>query len=87
MPLNFLDIIGSMNGFMYAVADNLPPHNFKIANPRQRGEEYRYGLMMEDESKSKTYVVARIFGYILAYLQNCCGRKADVQSYFFNLNL
>jgi len=86
-PFDFVDVVGSMNGFMYAIVDNLPPHNFKIANPRQKDMEYKYGLMIENKSRSKTCIVARIFGYILAYLQDCCGRKADVQSYFFNLNL
>lgn len=85
--INPLDIIGSMNGFMYALADNIPPYNFKIVNPRQEDREYQYKLIFENQVQSKTYIAARILGYVLAYVQNCCGRKADVESYFFNRNL
>jgi hypothetical protein len=82
-----VDLIGSLNGMMYALVDSQPPHNFRLVNQRLPDEQYEYRLVTDSQSRSKTYVVSRIFGYILAYVQNSCGRRADVESYFFNLNL
>ena len=81
------DIIGSFDGFMYALVDKHPPHNFQVLNLREPSTTYSFGLMKEDGERSKTFILSRIIGYILAYLQNGSGQRTDIQNYFFNLNL
>lgn len=82
-----LDIVCSFDGLLYALAEELPPHNFRILNIRESSSIYPFGFMHENENRSKTFVLSRSIGYILAYLQNTSGRNADIQNYFFNLNL
>jgi hypothetical protein len=81
-----VDMVASLDGFMYALVGDSPPQDFRLFNPWPRDSAPKYGIARTPE-KSRLYVLSRIVGYVLGYIQTCTGRYLDVNSYFFNSEL
>lgn len=82
-----VDLICGFMGMLLAIADTSGSGNFRIANPRVKGEMTQYCLLKQNEHYSQANIIARMFGYVLGYLYNTSGRVANFNNYFFNNNL
>ncbi|MEQ8925702.1 MAG: hypothetical protein RLO81_07785 [Fulvivirga sp.] len=78
------DLIASLGGLMYGLIDPTPPHNWRILNPRLANSVVLYGTRSKNKNTSHVHLIARTFGYLIAYLEGCCGRNGSVENYFFN---
>lgn len=79
-----IDIIASLDGFIYGLIDHPTSTNFLIENFRDITRTYRYGLMKKTRTRSQAFILSRIFGFILAYVQKTSGKRASLEAYFFN---
>ncbi|MBT6068451.1 hypothetical protein HOG48_01715 [Candidatus Peregrinibacteria bacterium] len=82
-----IDIITSLDGFIHAIVQNDPPHNFAIANPREKKATYKFGTMVKNKERSQALIVSRAIGFILYYIQNTVGSSGNIDKYFFNEHL
>jgi len=82
-----VDIIASLDGFLYSIIEDTPPYNLLVENTRKEGKVYKYGHLKKNKEKSQAFIVSRILGYVLAYLQNSTGKHSELQNYFFNKSI
>jgi hypothetical protein len=82
-----LDILLSMDGTLVAtIDDTLSDRKFKAINPRHdRPCEVAGMSSLTDDQRRQA--VAFGFGFMLSYIQECCGRVANLEGYFFNQSL
>lgn len=82
-----IDIMASLDGLLYSIVDDNPPHNLLIANVREKGKTYKYAHLKKEKGRSQAFIVSRIFGYFLSYLQNLSGKNSTLENYFFNKSI
>lgn len=84
-PGTQFDLITSFDGIMYAPIEMSDNNNWKLLNLRPTC--VNYGLIYKNKSLGKTEILAKAFGYILAYLSQAVGKIANIENYFFNNSL
>lgn len=84
-----IDIIASLDGLLLTIIDDTstPPYNLLIENVRKKENTYKYGHIKKSRQISQAFVVSRIFGYILGYIQGSTGKNSELRNYFFNKSI
>ncbi len=86
-----IDLIASLDGLLYGLINKtstgLANYDLLIENVRKLDKEYEYGYLVKTKGWSQASILSRIFGYVLMYLQNSTGKKADLNNYYFNKSL
>lgn len=80
MPFR-LDVALSIDGKVLAPFDE--KGNFMMDPPREKDTQKKLQYLVSNESLSRTQIIARSLGAILAYLKNTTGRQYDPTEYYF----
>lgn len=80
-----IDLIGCFHSFLLATRsdENDSVKTFTVMRPK----EVKYRIIIDLKTEKQEKVMAIILGFISAYIQDTCGRKADANNYFFNKNI
>lgn len=82
-----LDLIFTIDGTLIGTAHLDNPDIFRFYNVREHAVVYPVREASGSTGHSTRQTIAFSLGFILGYLQRCCGRMCDVPSYYFNPHL
>lgn len=77
-----IDIITSFGDFVYV--PTYDDKNMVLINPLEKGRKINRLIFTSSRTISKEYIISIALGYILLYVNNSCGHKANLDKYYLN---
>lgn len=81
---NWLDVVVSFQGLIYALCLSDQPNLLHVENIRNTNQQYRYKQLKTSQATSSAKIIATGLGYILTYVQQSSGSQAMAVNYFLN---